>query len=282
MPDEETCFVISPIGEPDSETRERADRLFEYVIKPPVEEYGYEPVRADHIAEPGIITSQVIEHVVDSPIVLADLSGSNANVFYELAVRHSIQKPIIQLIDRSQNIPFDVAGTRTIQIDLTDIESAELAKSEIREQIENIEGNNPTVDTPISVALDLQHMRQSADPDERSMADIMELLSELRSTMVSIQNDIEAPEKLIPPDYLERISRRYDLQETEELTYLLDETAELIDQLKESIPPDDSDDEEYLENLIHRIDQTHMRLRNEITHRQTSWVVSNRGLDDFR
>ncbi len=82
MSEDKDCFVVSPIGEEDSNIRERSDKLFDYVIKPAVEQYGYDPIRADHIAEPGIITSQIIEHVVESPLVIADLTGSNANVFF--------------------------------------------------------------------------------------------------------------------------------------------------------------------------------------------------------
>ena len=54
------CFVISPIGEEGSEMRERSNKVLEHIIKPPVEECGYECMRADEIAEPGIITSQII------------------------------------------------------------------------------------------------------------------------------------------------------------------------------------------------------------------------------
>jgi hypothetical protein len=59
MPD---CFVIAPIGEDGSPIRARSDQIFNHVIKPVAKECGFEAIRADKIPEPGLITSQVIDH----------------------------------------------------------------------------------------------------------------------------------------------------------------------------------------------------------------------------
>src|SRR5262245_29205679 len=89
-PETKTCFVIAPIGEQDSVVRKRSDQIFKYLIGPAAQECGYTALRADQIAEPGIITTQVIQHIVDDPLVVADLTGRNPNVFYELAIRHAL------------------------------------------------------------------------------------------------------------------------------------------------------------------------------------------------
>ena len=88
---EKSCFVIAPIGEPESETRKRSDQILKHVISPAAIECGYSTTRADQISEPGMITSQVIQHVVDDPLVVADLTERNPNVFYETRnpTRHS-------------------------------------------------------------------------------------------------------------------------------------------------------------------------------------------------
>jgi hypothetical protein len=91
---DKTCFVIAPIGEPASEIRKRSDQVFTYVITPAVQECGYTALRADQISEPGLIDSQVIERIVNDPLVIADLTGHNPNVFYELALKYaSVQDP---------------------------------------------------------------------------------------------------------------------------------------------------------------------------------------------
>ena len=103
---QKTCFVIAPIGEPESDTRSRSDLVLRHIIRPAVEAKGYKAIRADEISEPGIITSQVIQHVVDDSLVIADLTERNPNVFYELAVRHVFRRPPIQIIERREDIPF--------------------------------------------------------------------------------------------------------------------------------------------------------------------------------
>lgn len=186
-----TCFVIAPIGTPDSEERRRSDQVLRHVIGPAVREKGYEPVRADQIAEPGLITSQVIQHVVDDPLVIADLTGRNPNVFYELALRHAIRKPLVQLIKKGEQIPFDVAAMRTISVDHHDLDSVEEAKREIVKQIEAAEAPDGKLETPISVALDLQSLRQSDDPERRSLAEALATLSEIRTGLASIDKKID-------------------------------------------------------------------------------------------
>src|SRR5947209_17192970 len=108
------CFVIAPIGELGSPERKRSDVIYKYVISPAVESCEYKPLRADRIPDPGIITQQVIQHIVEADLVIADLTGRNPNVFYELAICHALRKPFIQLLQSGEILPFDVASTRTI------------------------------------------------------------------------------------------------------------------------------------------------------------------------
>ncbi len=191
MAERKTCFVIAPIGEPESDTRKRSDQILKYVVKPVASECGYDAIRADEISEPGIITSQVIQHTVDDPLVIADLTGRNPNVFYELAIRHALKKPLVQIIKKGEQIPFDVAGTRTIQVDHHDLESVEEARKEIVKQIRAVEKDAASVDTPISVALDLQVLRQSENPEQRSLADLVSAISDLRIGVRSIEDRLD-------------------------------------------------------------------------------------------
>lgn len=111
---ERVCFVIAPIGEPQSETRKRSDQILRCIICPAVESKGFTAVRADQISEPGIITNQIIQHTVNDPLVIADLTDRNPNVFYELAVRHAVRKPFVQIARYGEELPFDIAATRTV------------------------------------------------------------------------------------------------------------------------------------------------------------------------
>ncbi len=164
--------------------------ILRYVISPAAEKCGYKALRADQISEPGLITSQVIQHVIDDPLVIADLTDRNPNVFYELAIRHALRKPLIQIIKRGEQIPFDVAGTRTIQVDHHDLESVEEAKGEIIRQVKAIEVSQQEVDTPISVAVELQFLRQSDNPERRSLAEVVVATSEIRAELISFQKNL--------------------------------------------------------------------------------------------
>lgn len=184
-----TCFVIAPIGKEGSDVRIRSDQVLKHIISPAANECGYDTIRADQISEPGLITSQVIQHVVDDPLVVADLTGWNPNVFYELALRHAVKKPVVQIINASETIPFDIAASRTIHVDHHDLDSAARAKEDIIKQIKAVEQNPGDVDTPISVAVELQSLRQSDNPLEKSSAEIITMLQDLRSMMVDMRED---------------------------------------------------------------------------------------------
>ncbi len=195
MAHEKACFVIAPIGDPESDTRKRSDQVLRHVIKPAATTCGYTAIRADEIDKPGMITSQVIQHVVSDPLVVADLTERNPNVFYELAIRHALRKPLVQLIRKGDTIPFDVAGTRTIHVDHRDLDSVETAKNEIIDQIRSLEKDSSDLETPISVSLDLQLLRQSERPEERSLADLVSAVVDLRTSLSNLEARIGTKEQ---------------------------------------------------------------------------------------
>jgi hypothetical protein len=139
------------LGEAESDVRKRSNKVLNYIIKRSVEPLGYEVVRADEISEPGTINLQVLKRIVDSEIVIADLTGTNPNVMYELAIRHAIRKPVILLISNGEKIPFDIAAERAIFYDLGDIESVDNSREELARQIQFIKTNEFNIDTPFSL-----------------------------------------------------------------------------------------------------------------------------------
>jgi len=102
-----TCFFISLIGAPDSSERIQSNKLLKFIIEPVLKTRGYDiPVRADQITQPGMITSQVFTKLWNDDLVIADLTGKNPNVFYELAVRHIVRKPCIHMIRKGETFAF--------------------------------------------------------------------------------------------------------------------------------------------------------------------------------
>jgi hypothetical protein len=149
------CFYVTPIGAPGSPERQHSDLFLSSIVEPALEEFGLKVVRADQIAQPGLITSQIIEHVVKSRLVVADLSYHNANVFYELCLRHACRLPTVQIIRVGDPIPFDLNQVRTIQIDMTSIftlvPQLETYKSEIANQVRRALSNSEGVDNPLTM-----------------------------------------------------------------------------------------------------------------------------------
>lgn len=163
------CFVVCPISTDGTEIRRRSDQILRHIIEPVVKEFGYDAIRGDRIDKSGSISSQILSHLVDAELVIADLTGHNPNVFYELAVRHSFAKPYIQIIAEGEDLPFDVGDLRTIFLDYRDLDSAENARATLRSMVAGYEESGD-VDTPIRRAASLENLRASSDPGKQEIA----------------------------------------------------------------------------------------------------------------
>jgi hypothetical protein len=190
MVDSKRCFMIGPIGAVGSPERKRSDQVLKHIFTPAAQLCGYEvPVRADHISDPGTITRQIVERLLEDPLVLADLTGHNANVFYELAIRHAVFKPVVQIIKTGESIPFDVAVMRTVQVDLTDPDSVEAARDEVARQIRAVEADPSHVDTPLATAIDVLGARKGGRSDQ---AKILEELGRLTEAVSGLPREVAA------------------------------------------------------------------------------------------
>jgi hypothetical protein len=108
-----TCFVVMGFGKKtDFETGRTLDldKTYKYIIKPAVTDAGMECVRADEIPHSGVIDVPMYEKLLTADVVVADLSTSNKNAFYELGVRHALRPhtTIVICEDGAKSFPFDV------------------------------------------------------------------------------------------------------------------------------------------------------------------------------
>ena len=142
-------FIITPIGDPESQTRIRSDLVKKHIIDPVAKENGYESFRSDLICEPGRIDSQIIDHLTMDEIVVADITDQNPNVFYELAVRHTVGKPVILLGEIDQKIPFDIRAQRVIWYDLSKWDSVPETQKELEKQLSSVEAKSFITDSPV-------------------------------------------------------------------------------------------------------------------------------------
>lgn len=183
-PAKKTCFVIGPIGAEGSETRRNADNLFLGLIKPAIDECGipFDVLRADHMTNPGSITEQVINAVIDSDLVIADLSERNPNAYYELGIRHVVQKPTIHVIAVGQEIPFDNRDSRAIHFDPIDLAALVRARQSLVKHIESCMAADYTPSNAVTLALGAKQLKLSGDPKEQAIADLLQRVHVLETT----------------------------------------------------------------------------------------------------
>jgi hypothetical protein len=87
-------------------------------VQPVSKKAGFSAIRADDIFRPGVILHDIIHGIVESDVVLAEITHVNANVFYELGYAHALNKPTILLANRlTEELPFDISGYRVIFYD---------------------------------------------------------------------------------------------------------------------------------------------------------------------
>lgn len=214
-----TCFIIGPIGsrlaEHGSAERiayEEAIAVVEEVIEPACKGVGLEPVRADTLARAGEITEQVFRRLRDDDVVIADLTGANANVMYELGLRHTGEKLTIQIGEYGR-LPFDVNVIRTVRFSRSQTglinarkELAEILKAGLSGDYDAVtatrvwtqEGRAPSVDveTPREVigAESGSSLQPAEEPDDRGFVDILaeaeEQQDQLPALMEAVSNRI--------------------------------------------------------------------------------------------
>jgi hypothetical protein len=98
---------------------ETYDNLYTEVIRPVCEKSGFQVERADDVFRPGIMLQDIINGLLDSDVVIAEVSPANPNVFYELGYAHALDKPTVLLARRGGELPFDISGYRVIFYDDT-------------------------------------------------------------------------------------------------------------------------------------------------------------------
>jgi hypothetical protein len=108
------CFVIMPFN---SALKNVYDTV-ENIVK---DRCGLACVRADHIARSDRITNDIWAHINEARLVIADLTGRNPNVFYELGLAHGCRRPVILLSQDQDDIPFDLREIRCIEYEPDDL-----------------------------------------------------------------------------------------------------------------------------------------------------------------
>lgn len=107
---EKSCFVISPFGDP-------YDSYFSKIIKPALDDCFLYAVRGDSLFRPATIMDEIWQGIRDASLLIAELTGRNPNVFYELGLAHALSKPVVLISNSIDDVPFDLRSIRVIVYD---------------------------------------------------------------------------------------------------------------------------------------------------------------------
>lgn len=218
-----SCFVVSPIGDEGSATRKRSNGFLREVIRPVTKEYNYDIERADHDKAPGIVTEAIVRKILDADLVVADLHNKNPNVMYEVALRHATGKPIVQMIEQNEELPFDIGGLNTIFYDPT-VDGLASWRDDLRMALEAVEKGKGG-ENPVSRAALFQGLQQRSGKEGEILTALLESIEQLRYEVHSTQRkgratrSTQESRRLLPPDqYME-----------ESLSHFLEHNPALLD-----------------------------------------------------
>lgn len=169
------CFIITPIGDAGSDIFRKAKGVIDSVIKPVLSRYGFTDIKpAYEILESGMIGNQIIDRIVNDDLVVANLTGNNPNVMYELAIRHATAKPIIHICERATVLPFDIKDNRT-SFYKDDMLGVQELQKEFENYVSGINYCREYRDNPIYSGIEMATILNQMDSDgRRTEAEILQ------------------------------------------------------------------------------------------------------------
>jgi hypothetical protein len=189
-PNENICFVMMPFGEP-------FDEYYTEIYESAIEESGFKPKRADSLFRPSPIIRDIWEYINHSKILIADITGLNPNVMYELGLAHAITKPVIIISDSIENIPFDLRYLRILIYDSKKPNWADELKTKIKNSIAEIL-ESPT-DSILSAFMDIKPKIKKTDEISAELIEIKQLIR----SQISDSNTVTPKKKITSVMYAE-------------------------------------------------------------------------------
>ncbi|PMN32742.1 hypothetical protein BCT36_25050 [Vibrio splendidus] len=126
--DKESCFVIMPFAEP-------FETYYKRIIKPAIDDNDLYTARGDSLFRSTHIMDDIWNSIKDASLVVAELTGKNPNVYYELGLAHALKKPAILIASNIEDVPFDLRPLRVLVYDKNDPDWGALLKENISSAI---------------------------------------------------------------------------------------------------------------------------------------------------
>lgn len=176
----DTCFILMPFGE-------WFDFYHDEIYVPAITASGLIPKRADDLYRPSAIVNDIWSLTHQARIVLADLSGKNPNVFYELGMAHAIAKPAILVTDSMADVPFDLRALRVIVYEKNAPNWGAVLREKIQISIREI------LDSPLeSVLPTFIKVHESTSSDQLTTTKVEKELVLLKQDMETLKLELQA------------------------------------------------------------------------------------------
>ena len=180
-----------PISDQEGYEKGHFSRVYEYLIKPACEKVGFVPVRADDETKTNYIVIDIIKKILESDIVICDLSAKNPNVLYELGLRQAFNKKALLIKDIKTGRIFDIQGLRTIDYDESlRVDSVQKDINSLAKSLkETFEANESEVNSLIQLlSIKPAILNESVELSNESSL-ILNAISDIQSRITSIEKN---------------------------------------------------------------------------------------------
>lgn len=182
LPSEESsCFTIMPFGG-------YFDTYYSDIFKPAIEEAGLKPCRADDLFRPSAIVNDIWSMTKSAKLILADLTGKNPNVFYELGLAHALAKPAILVTESLEDVPFDLRGLRIIDYNKNDPAWGGALRERITASIRETLQSPESAVLPTFLDSKNQSPKPKLTPEEREVVELKQDVRMLQRELALIQD----------------------------------------------------------------------------------------------
>ncbi len=209
-----TTFVIMPFDEFNTE-------IYSHVVRPAVEASGFRCRRSDDSVDATSITSDIIQAINVSDVIIAELTGRNPNVFYELALAHAFRRPTVMICRELSDIPFDLLTYRVISYDMSP-KGLKLLENQIRGVLDAYTHGSGQFRNPV-----IDHMSDSPFAAVVRSKEVLQFEGRAKERVCVL-----APDIALGPSMFRSVMRS-NIERGVRYQYLLPNEPELIQQFEE-------------------------------------------------
>jgi hypothetical protein len=183
-PSKGTCFTIMPFGS-------WFDSYYETIYVPAIRNTNLTPRRADDMYRPSAIVNDIWTMTREATIILADLSGKNPNVFYELGLAHALTKPAILVTESMEDVPFDLRSLRVIVYEKNEPNWGDELREKIETSIREILDSPLDAVLPTFLKVKESTTKKTVSKEEKELISLRQDMDLIRHQMQGISPTLE-------------------------------------------------------------------------------------------